>query len=267
MRGSRITVIRGPAPDRSIPARAGEPNRYGIVYPRPCGGAGKDVHLTGFGKGLSPPVRGSRYAAAIARSLEQRSIPARAGEPRGGSSPAKRSMGLSPPVRGSPLAALGLHVGHGSIPARAGEPGRVFRRSPPRRVYPRPCGGAAGRSHAERGWRGLSPPVRGSRRSCCSGPGNGVRSIPARAGEPRVRASNGAGPWVYPRPCGGAGISLAIVGVLAGLSPPVRGSPRSPWRRGTRRRSIPARAGEPTTRPRPATARRVYPRPCGGAHA
>ena len=111
----------------SIPARAGEPRRkpprglYPRVYPRPCGGAASPSSKPDVSSGLSPPVRGSRCLAAD-HGDQQRSIPARAGEPRrhhargrapgvyprpcGGASRSIRAKpspdGLSPPVRGSP---------------------------------------------------------------------------------------------------------------------------------------------------------------------
>ena len=83
----------------------------------------------------------------------------------------------------------GWQISGGSIPARAGEPGR------PRLAA------------TIQQW-GLSPRVRGNRlglglHRACGGTDTG-RSIPARAGEP-------AGPprslrWVYPRACGGTGL-------------------------------------------------------------
>ena len=86
VRGSHPLELRGRAMPRSIPARAGEPDRRwcaprcGRVYPRPCGGA----QLTRYGlvelAGLSPPVRGSQLWMTSTGGL-MRSIPARAGEP------------------------------------------------------------------------------------------------------------------------------------------------------------------------------------------
>ena len=212
------------------------------------------------------------------------SIPARAGEPSaghglrsslrvyprpcGGADPTPvRSVpndGLSPPVRGSP-GRVGLDpILERSIPARAGEPHPRCSGPPPRRVYPRPCGGAASaRKHAMQEV-GLSPPVRGSRGHRQPKPVRG-RSIPARAGEPAAKAVGYEPGGVYPRPCGGAAVGLDVPGAGGGLSPPVRGSrEHGPGRHGDRR-SIPARAGEPTDGPCPIRTRRVYPRPCGGA--
>ena len=88
MRGSLLNRAAPGQYPRSIPARAGEPRqadlRRGIqvVYPRPCGGAPSEILLGSYVNGLSPPVRGSPFARTDSTSV-QRSIPARAGEPRG----------------------------------------------------------------------------------------------------------------------------------------------------------------------------------------
>ena len=255
------------------------------VYPRPCGGAVWQGHGITRWSGLSPPVRGSRRGGGDDHQL-LRSIPARAGEPPprvterpvlavyprpcGGATRAgiiMRSLGgLSPPVRGAHLDNVRLvndrglsppvrgsreHIGHEprqlrSIPARAGEPWYVSIATASAAVYPRPCGGA-GIARPFRGvGDGLSPPVRGSP-STVSFMSTPLRSIPARAGEPRPSARGLAGREVYPRPCGGAFLEPRIRTLIQvyprpcggaigrarstlhewGLSPPVRGSP---WR-------------------------------------
>ena len=72
---------------RSIPACAGEPDEdtaggRGItVYPRLCGGTGRGVEGFYDSEGLSPPVRGN-HPAGHKVFVNQRSIPACAGEPR-----------------------------------------------------------------------------------------------------------------------------------------------------------------------------------------
>ena len=131
--------------------------------------------------GLSPRVRGNlRERGGLAS--DSGSIPARAGEPavqlqrltRRGVYPracggtvflltkSARYFGLSPRVRGNQNVLVGPLRCVGSIPARAGEPGR-FRPGFTPRVYPRACGG----NH------------RTGRRT-----DSGRGSIPARAGEP-----------------------------------------------------------------------------------
>ena len=75
--------------------------------------------------------------------------------------------------------------------------------------------------------------------------GAGLRSIPARAGEPCERCEPGQWPAVYPRPCGGTSTILTPVGPMVGLSPPVRGNRQAMGQGPNKSRSIPARAGEP----------------------
>ena len=90
------------------------------------------------------------------------------------------------------------------------------------------------------------------------------RSIPACAGEPRLRQTETARYGVYPRLCGGTLHRLELDSDALGLSPRVRGnrSNRDVVTQSTR--SIPACAGEPSGR-RPSEGWKwVYPRVCGG---
>ena len=289
VRGSRKKISPPPLDRRSIPARAGEPSRAcdcrapDRVYPRACGGAPGLKPTPRAIRGLSPRVRGSRLflRRAVGRCG---SIPARAGEPgRSGACPSPSGVypracggarwsgwrrgalaGLSPRVRGSPRRGDEGCPTAGSIPARAGEP-----RSRPgcrrgRRVYPRACGGASFIDRVVHRHQGLSPRVRGSpaRRPHRSTPS---RSIPARAGEPAWHRCGMWAFWVYPRACGGAFRTWVQKRNAWGLSPRVRGSRPSALPERVATGSIPARAGEPASRARAATSRRVYPRACGGA--
>ena len=187
VRGNRPTARLAGQHLGSIPACAGEPVFSAMmpelppVYPRVCGGTVKAVTGGASVTGLSPRVRGNRWAAEEGR-LYMGSIPACAGEPdaehlrrirqrvyprvcggTGHSIPRRnQGTGLSPRVRGN-LAGRGGDAGCGrSIPACAGEParGRVFNRQPG--VYPRVCGGTCWgyRLTCSRG--GLSPRVRGN---------------------------------------------------------------------------------------------------------
>ena len=111
-----------------------------------------------------------------------------------------------------------------------------------------------------------------------------ARSIPARAGEPRRRAPGGGPRAVHPRAGGGTkGFSKKEI-AAEGPSPRGRGNREgadrsldragpSPRGRGNlvadresqaARGSIPARAGEPRSRPIPHRLRRVHPRAGGG---
>ena len=171
--------------------------------------------------GLSPRVRGNP-AHQLPAAAGCGSIPACAGEPRGGASGAgwrtvyprvcggtrprpcctSAGRGLSPRVRGN-LAAPGVPAAPGgSIPACAGEPcwpagARGFAT-----VYPRVCGGTAKRMGCRAPPAGLSPRVRGNR-AVGPGPLERRRSIPACAGEPIRHRYRDGGRWVYPRVCGG----------------------------------------------------------------
>ena len=151
----------------------------------------------------------------------------------------------------------------GSIPACAGEPGRMLAALCQLAVYPRVCGGTVCRAVRTSGVRGLSPRVRGNRlliAICPMSPG----SIPACAGEPSVAVAIVIALRVYPRVCGGTRYYHRRNLNCQGLSPRVRGNPDMPDRVTPGLRSIPACAGEPHKRAPDSSAFRVYPRVCGG---
>ena len=152
--------------------------------------------------GLSPRVRGNHEGAAKP-NVEVGSIPACAGEPMPSCSPRqrqrvyprvcggtdrlrqtrRRQSGLSPRVRGNPERIGQVERDAGSIPACAGEPGTCWRTRCKSRVYPRVCGGTLREGILAATVRGLSPRVRGNRRSIHSWTPS-LGSIPACAGEP-----------------------------------------------------------------------------------
>ena len=132
-----------------------------------------------------------------------------------------------------------------------------------RRVYPRACGGTTIHSRAASRSPGLSPRVRGNPKLNTRRP-PGLRSIPARAGEPPPTAPTPTMRRVYPRACGGTTIHSRAASRSPGLSPRVRGNPKLNTRRPPGLRSIPARAGEPPGGPRWPPCPSVYPRACGG---
>ena len=171
--------------------------------------------------GLSPQVRGNPLRIQD-RPVGRGSIPASAGEPRTrrtadrssrvyprkcggtGSPPGCRrsGTGLSPQVRGNPIPIVCRVVPNGSIPASAGEPGRLPSRWRPIGVYPRKCGGTRPEGWPTHSTWGLSPQVRGNHRTERQRQA-GVRSIPASAGEPICRSRRRRQARVYPRKCGG----------------------------------------------------------------
>ena len=216
-------------PARSIPACAGEPQRYGnplpfmTVYPRVCGGTQNRRRKNFALKGLSPRVRGNLSCVPAGLMLTR------------------------------------------SIPACAGEPGTAKSSPAFAEVYPRVCGGTAAPDHMDRtGW-GLSPRVRGNRPDAPSGRRR-KRSIPACAGEPSTPFLCGFTAEVYPRVCGGTTGTPSYRVRGCGLSPRVRGNPRQPLRASWQPGSIPACAGEPVAAGAGYSASAVYPRVCGGTH-
>ena len=273
---------------RSIPACAGEPRhcrrsrRPRRVYPRVCGGTRAPAAERCDGGGLSPRVRGNRQSSPPLL-LENRSIPACAGEPR--NSPSATSMGqvyprvcggtrrrqvcaassrgLSPRVRGNRAFVLIAATAVRSIPACAGEP--TMRRSGRRAcgVYPRVCGGTQVDVGTGRHDEGLSPRVRGNLRPVVQHH-RPVGSIPACAGEPGSSRCSRTASRVYPRVCGGTGVETSVGPEIAGLSPRVRGNRELESGLDFPLGSIPACAGEPRCCRHGRKPMRVYPRVCGG---
>ena len=171
--------------------------------------------------------------------------------------------GLSPRVRGNRFAPCLRRDGSRSIPACAGEPPAQAFPAGMNEVYPRVCGGTGLTGAPHVAADGLSPRVRGNRPTAGRRV-RGVRSIPACAGEPSFGRRRKCWTRVYPRVCGGTSLSSGEQWRQMGLSPRVRGNRcrRSRWY--ASRRSIPACAGEPPPAwwwPRPD---QVYPRVCGG---
>ncbi len=236
------------------------------VYPRACGGTSNSAGWFPTERGLSPRVRGNPHIARLpfpAKGLSPRvrgnrtqgrqladawgSIPARAGEPSCPTDPRRLRRvypracggttglntgqsiikGLSPRVRGNPAVDVQDDRLEGSIPARAGEPKVSHQGREHAGVYPRACGGTDARGVIVLGPQGLSPRVRGNLHPGCSDC-HEHGSIPARAGEPPVRAALIRGRRVYPRACGGTLDGLYGFGEVMGLSPRVRGNQCDP---------------------------------------
>ena len=150
-----------------------------------------------------------------------------------------------------------------SIPACAGEPPGPGRNCHLREVYPRVCGGTPGRGINSFPQKGLSPRVRGNPRRFIL-KGLGYRSIPACAGEPRIKRNVCGCRTVYPRVCGGTTYIWLTDRGIPGLSPRVRGNQIRICFLEQLNRSIPACAGEPGIAPQDHFQAQVYPRVCGG---
>ena len=233
-------------------------------------------------RGLSPRVRGNHYGSCF-RFCHDGSIPACAGEPAPGCKvgryhwvyprvcggtcyrrrPEHLGRGLSPRVRGNPVFAHTLKFGRRSIPACAGEPTKTWVVIIPPWVYPRVCGGTFSPCLFISRYQGLSPRVRGNRRSG-SAHSQPRGSIPACAGEPDCNSGHLVLAEVYPRVCGGTSPKATLWIPVTGLSPRVRGNRPQGWRHWSEYGSIPACAGEPKTHWVETEANGVYPRVCGG---
>ena len=273
---------------RSIPACAGEPSAQQAttqgkeVYPRVCGGTAAIFSSSLSISGLSPRVRGNPHLGDGLQDWRG-SIPACAGEPRsrvrlmsstgvyprvcggtGCSSPtASDARGLSPRVRGNRAPPPSLAVRSRSIPACAGEPRPGHPPCLRAWVYPRVCGGTSCLCSTAHSQHGLSPRVRGNRKSRTNAR-RLTRSIPACAGEPALPSARPLRYPVYPRVCGGTDKYVASGMPAEGLSPRVRGNPHLTPPSSARTRSIPACAGEPSGESTEFVSTRVYPRVCGG---
>ena len=228
-----------------------------------CGGTATRAIQKSIISGLSPRVRGNLNAMRKETTMTG-SIPACAGEPPphlhisagckvyprlcGGTLPAGAQLGatqgLSPRVRGNLVAPKLLAFRDGSIPACAGEPSSRSMGTNSTRVYPRVCGGTDRPVDGHDDDQGLSPRVRGNRRSSAGSPPL-CGSIPACAGEPPGTACGTRVGRVYPRVCGGTTTSPFTRRTTTGLSPRVRGNPKRTHPTAVVRRSIPACAGEP----------------------
>ena len=152
--------------------------------------------------------------------------------------------GLSPRMRGNHAALLHNVRRVRSIPAHAGEPKWRFSRRFSDRVYPRACGGTQYGFVPLIDQTGLSPRMRGNLRSFIEE--NKIHgSIPAHAGEPKIRKAPAVHRRVYPRACGGTSSTARGESIDKGLSPRMRGNRSEACRATPRGGSIPAHAGEP----------------------
>ena len=253
----------------SIPAGAGKPwtaicgCRRGWVHPRRRGEAGS-LKDGGFSeRGPSPQARGSRSGFDDHVRCAG-SIPAGAGKPVTGSSTRGRT-GVHPRRRGEAAAGpAGRGRRVGSIPAGAGKPTRATRPHDWSQVHPRRRGEAGRGALRLRRIRGPSPQARGSL-DVVEPPSRAAGSIPAGAGKPLVPPLLADQLGVHPRRRGEAHMQITPHPHVLGPSPQARGSrPTTPTSHRTTR-SIPAGAGKPRSRRRPAAPRWVHPRRRGEA--
>ena len=215
------------------------------VYPRVYGGTTVRVRLVVAGHGLSPRVRGNQ-SLTMAFALGVGSIPACTGEPTlrraagiastvyprvyGGTRLGPLGIGgmggLSPRVRGNRNGnALAGRLDR-SIPACTGEPSAIRAVKSATAVYPRVYGGTCPGQAFPYSAAGLSPRVRGNLFArTWFRPLN--RSIPACTGEPAGCPVPSLLHEVYPRVYGGTLGNVWNDDDEVGLSPRVRGNPRT----------------------------------------
>ena len=269
VRGNQHEQAEYRLPLGSIPASAGKPGNLvwvlppSGVYPRECGETCPVQRRGQLAGGLSPRVRGNRPKPMPFR-WDGGSIPASAGKPSklsavpSGSKVYPREcgetqlgqgcrlhhVGLSPRVRGNHVCPARRGERHGSIPASAGKPLRRTDFGLVRRVYPRECGETAAGNVAKCWTSGLSPRVRGNRRTALL-PETNCGSIPASAGKPGRHLSQPDLAGVYPRECGETFETDPRAVITRGLSPRVRGNLLARVVVGGQVGSIPASAGKP----------------------
>ena len=267
MRGNQFGFRECPGCVGSIPACAGEPVHLLSelsslkVYPRVCGGTVGWLWSTLTLWGLSPRVRGNPPPPPP-HALEQ-VYPRVCGGTTFPQYEYAIPNGLSPRVRGNRPGRTGIRRRTGSIPACAGEPHSLSMNTLFQTVYPRVCGGTQPVVGSFFVSTGLSPRVRGNRRSESRGH-KLTRSIPACAGEPSIYAPMSPHSRVYPRVCGGTPSWVNHNAMASGLSPRVRGNRCSCGQADEADGSIPACAGEPRSRKETIVGSTVYPRVCGG---
>ena len=232
------------------------------VYPRVCGGTGREADGGLLRPGSIPACAGEPYATER-EERATRVYPRVCGGTMIASSQQITTWGLSPRVRGNRSRSGYPSDCSGSIPACAGEPALALARTAPPGVYPRVCGGTSTCSSSNSAARGLSPRVRGNR-FAKSQPYPFPGSIPACAGEPTLFWLSCRMERVYPRVCGGTSRMASRGTPRPGLSPRVRGNHVSRDELRRLRGSIPACAGEPQQPKRNGLLDRVYPRVCGG---
>jgi len=268
-RGNRAQFPPGQADFGTIPAWAGEPQSWLLRpplrqdHPRVGGGTILLHEIEGPVGGPSPRGRGN-HRRVIFILASQGTIPAWAGEPRyeysgaarrgdhprvgGGTEwlelPLHRGQGPSPRGRGNREQAKRATARAGTIPAWAGEPGRVWGRGGSRWDHPRVGGGTSSAACPRPAAWGPSPRGRGNH--CVARNGSStIGTIPAWAGEPNSSKSAGSILRDHPRVGGGTPYDLPPADVYVGPSPRGRGNQNLGQSKYRPCGTIPAWAGEP----------------------
>ena len=286
-RGIRVGEAARPAAHGSIPASAGNPRsrrpgrRRRRVHPRERGESLVASGGAPAADGPSPRARGILNAVE-GRPIGLGSIPASAGNPADRGAPADMvrvhprergesdhrprarlpAPGPSPRARGIRRRAYPAPMRRGSIPASAGNPPFYLYAARELRVHPRERGESAMGLSAEESATGPSPRARGILDGHAAA-ADGLRSIPASAGNPSRRRPGSRWAWVHPRERGESTSRCRSAASMPGPSPRARGIP-APARSARRRPgSIPASAGNPRPGRAPRSKAWVHPRERG----
>ncbi len=177
-------------------------------------------------------------------------------------SPAEEDDGPSPRMRGTRQQWMYGHGKARSIPAHAGNTGTRRRGTSRVAVHPRACGEHLFRNTLASISVGPSPRMRGTLRAGVAVP-DCQRSIPAHAGNTDSPDGTPRRGTVHPRACGEHGTRGLRKLVTDGPSPRMRGTPVQRGLMDLAGRSIPAHAGNTTSRPRQGSCGPVHPLACG----
>ena len=287
MRGTLSHLLRRPFQLRFIPAYAGNtfcPSVYPYahpVHPRVCGEHSFIDGDSTVGTGSSPRMRGTRTGRGGGRQ-DGRFIPAYAGNTLSSISPDRTPpvhprvcgehrriienstphVGSSPRMRGT-LPQIDNRIAIDRfIPAYAGNTAFNHFSRIASAVHPRVCGEHEPYEELESGIDGSSPRMRGTRQFV-AGTQNPHRFIPAYAGNTNQSAKSSVRTSVHPRVCGEHEHHLGFEHPQTGSSPRMRGTLCSAFLRSSRRRFIPAYAGNTAVATSLCQAGSVHPRVCG----
>ncbi len=170
--------------------------------------------------------------------------------------------GSSPPTRGTRTGGR-LRPGESRfIPAHAGNTKAFLFRGINHSVHPRPRGEHASTATRYSLSSGSSPPTRGTHHALRCG-GDGVRFIPAHAGNTRASSVGSPPLTVHPRPRGEHTLSMGWSIVTGGSSPPTRGTRNVVQIFLRNARFIPAHAGNTYSGSASPILFAVHPRPRG----
>ena len=208
--------------------------------------------------GSSPPARGTLCEAAELL-LDDRFIPACAGNTIRSCEWSMKSAGSSPPARGTPETRPAAVRPVRFIPACAGNtcrPAPWTHRAP---VHPRLRGEHEAQQQLEHREYGSSPPARGTQPHQVDR-GALRRFIPACAGNTPRAATCAPRHPVHPRLRGEHPGVVQLSDMNVGSSPPARGTPQVPAAVSDIHRFIPACAGNTSSGSSPACCASVHPR-------